>query len=159
MSKDKITIASPRGIIIPAAVLKREKDYPAGPHEPVEVPRAYGLSLIENRFADEVEPTTIEKPKASSSGRSTGRPKGQTAQQPDDQPDASADTLIGTNILPALIEIAPGKEVPLGEVVAKAHAKSGLSLEEWNALPEADRDALLTSMVDELKAEASQQQP
>ena len=159
MSKDKITIASPRGIIIPAAILKLEKDYQAGPHEPVEVPRAYGLSLIENRFADEVEPIVVEKPKTSPGGRSTGKPKGQAAQQPEDQADASADTLIGTNILPALIEIAPGKEIPLGDVVAKAHAKSGLSLEAWNALPEADRDALLTAMVDELKAEASQQQP
>lgn len=161
MASKKITIAFLQGGIIPAAILSLAKDRHCDALEPIEVPEFYGKSLIQDRIAIPAEPpaAVIEKPKTSPSGRSTGRPKGQAAQQPDDQPDASADTLIGTNILPALIEIAPGKEVQLGEVVAKAHAKSNLSLEDWNALPEADRDALLTAMVDELKAEASQQQP
>lgn len=99
------------------------------------------------------------KPKASLIGRSTAKAKDTASQPSGKQPDTSADTLIGTNVLPTSIEITPGQTLPLGEVVAKAHAKSNLSLEDWNALPEADRDALLTAMVDELKAEASQQQP
>lgn len=161
MASKKMTIAFLQGGIIPAAILSLAKDRHCDALEPIEVPEFYGKSLIQDRIAipADLPATVIEKPKASSSSRSTGRPKGQAAHQLDDQADASADTLIGTNILPALIEIAPGKKIQLGEVVTKAHAKSGLSLEDWNALPEADRDAPLTAMVDELKAEASQQQP
>jgi len=62
--------------------------------------------------------------------------------------------LIGTNILPAEIAISEGLSVQLGEIVAKAHERSGLSIEEWNALPEGERDALLLNEVEQVKSAA-----
>ena len=161
MASKKITIAFLQGGIIPAAILTLEKDRHCNALEPIEVPEFYGRSLIQDRIAIPAEMTTdtSEKTKVSSTNRLSVKLRNKVSPQANTEPDQSADTLIGTNILPALIEIALGKEVQLGEVVTKAHAKSGLSLEDWNALPEVDRDALLTAMVDELKAEASQQQP
>lgn len=61
------------------------------------------------------------------------------------------DTLNGSNTLPAKIEFGPDKSVQLGEIVAKAHQASGLSVDAWNALPEAERDALLNKTIDELR--------
>lgn len=161
MASKKITIAFLQGGIIPAAILSLEKDRHCNALEPIEVPEFYGRSLIQDRIAIPAEMTTdtSEKTKVSSTNRLSVKLRNKVSPQANTEPDQSADTLIGTNILPALIEIASGKEIPLGDLVAKAHANSGHSLEEWNALPEADRDALLTAMVDELKAQASQQQP
>lgn len=51
-------------------------------------------------------------------------------------------TLHGSNVMPATFEI-DGKTVSLGEIVAAAHAKSGLSVDEWNALDDDDRDEKL----------------
>ncbi len=56
---------------------------------------------------------------------------------------AANETLNGSNTLPALIEIADGKSVQLGDVVRQAFEKSGMSVEAWNALAETDRDGLL----------------
>lgn len=55
----------------------------------------------------------------------------------------ATETLNGSNTLPALVEIAEGKTVQLGQIVMRAHATSGLTVEAWNALPEAERDELL----------------
>ena len=60
--------------------------------------------------------------------------------------------LHGSDKLPAHIEIAEGKTVQLGTVVAEAHTASGLSEEAWNALPADERDALLNAEIDRLKA-------
>ncbi|CUX63279.1 hypothetical protein [Agrobacterium genomosp. 13] len=51
MSKKTITIAFPRGGIIPAAVLSLKEDKVCSPHEPVKVPTDYGQHLIDDRFA------------------------------------------------------------------------------------------------------------
>lgn len=61
------------------------------------------------------------------------------------------ETLNGSNTLPAKIEFGPDKSVQLGEIVAKAHQASGLSVDAWNALPEAERDELLNKMIDQLR--------
>lgn len=63
------------------------------------------------------------------------------------------ETLNGSNTLPALIEIAEGKTVQLVEIVMRARATSGLSVEAWNALPEAERDDLLGKTISEFKAD------
>ncbi len=63
-------------------------------------------------------------------------------------------TLNGSNTLPALIEIAEGKSVQLGEIVMLAFRKSGLQPDAWNDLPEADRDAALNLMIDNMKVAA-----
>ncbi|WP_137136561.1 hypothetical protein [Rhizobium sp. FKY42] len=163
MASKKMTIAFLQGGIIPAAILNLAKDRHCDAREPIEVPEFYGKSLIQDRIAipAELPSAVVEKPKASTNNRSTPKSKepAPAAAPTPDQPDPGIVTLIGSNILPDQVEIAPGKSVPLGEIVAKAHEKSGLSIEDWNALPQADRDALLTATVDELKAEASQQQP
>lgn len=57
------------------------------------------------------------------------------------------ETLLGSNRLPAVIEIGPFK-VQLGIIVSSAHLASGLTLEEWNALDEEDREQRLE---DEIK--------
>jgi hypothetical protein len=61
--------------------------------------------------------------------------------------------LHGTNALPAIVEIAAGKSVQLGEIVRAAHAQSGLSVEDWNALPQENRDDLLRKIVADLRAD------
>lgn len=62
--------------------------------------------------------------------------------------------LTGSSVLPAVITLAEGKEVQLGEVVAKACERAGLTAEEWNA-QEAERiEELLAQEVELMKAEA-----
>lgn len=72
--------------------------------------------------------------------------------KPTTKPQA-ADTLNGSNTLPALIEIAEGKTVQLVQIVMRAHATSGLTVEAWNALPEAERDELLGKTIAEFQAD------
>ena len=66
---------------------------------------------------------------------------------------SSAQVLLGTNVLPSLIEIG-GAEVQLGTVVARAFEVSGLTLEAWNGLEEVERDKLLVAQVEAMQAEA-----
>lgn len=67
----------------------------------------------------------------------------------------SAEILIGSDLLPSPVEITPEKSIQLGEIVAQAHSKSGLSADEWNAMPSSDREVLLDAYIDELKAAES----
>ena len=59
--KSKITVAFPRGGIIPKNVLKVDEDRRCGPGEAVTVPIEYGLHLIEDKFA--IEATSDQKTK------------------------------------------------------------------------------------------------
>jgi hypothetical protein len=59
----------------------------------------------------------------------------------------SEDTLIGSSLLPSKVPLAKGGTVPLGNVVAKAYKASGLSLEAWNLLPDADREDRLKQAI------------
>lgn len=59
---------------------------------------------------------------------------------------ATIETLLGSSVLPALIAIGDA-EVQLGEIVAAAHTKSGLSVEDWNALEDAARELLLEAEI------------
>lgn len=68
---------------------------------------------------------------------------------------ANEETLNGSNTLPADIKIAEGETVQLGEIVMKAHARSELTVDAWNALPEDDRDALLAKEIEHAKAEVT----
>lgn len=63
------------------------------------------------------------------------------------------ETLLGSSVLPAMVGIAPGKSVQLGAVVSAAHKSSGLSAEAWNALPDAEREALLWKTVEAMRAQ------
>lgn len=60
MSKKTMTIAFPRGGIIPAAVLSIKEDKVCSPHEPVKVPTDYGQHLIDDRFAVAVTSRTSD---------------------------------------------------------------------------------------------------
>ncbi|MCJ8005694.1 hypothetical protein MU483_13555 [Staphylococcus aureus] len=64
------------------------------------------------------------------------------------------DVLVGSNVLPANIELAEGVSVQLGEVVRQAFEHSGLSIADWNALDGDDREAELAAMVRELQSVA-----
>ncbi len=64
------------------------------------------------------------------------------------------ESLVGSNVLPANIELAEGISVQLGEVVRQAFEHTGLSIADWNALDEGDREAELAAMVRELQSRA-----
>jgi|GEM_PF-6072053 len=64
-------------------------------------------------------------------------------------------SLHGSSKLSATIEIAEGKTVQLGEVVAAAHLASGLTAEAWNALPDDKLDELLNAQIETLKQSAA----
>ena len=64
------------------------------------------------------------------------------------------ETLLGSSILPSMIELAEGNEVPLGAVVIRAHKESELSIADWNALENDDREARLAETLEAMKAEA-----
>lgn len=50
-------------------------------------------------------------------------------------------------------------QVQLGTVVARAHAGSGLTVADWNALDDATRDALIDDTIDEMLAEVEAKTP
>lgn len=165
MSKKKITIASPRGIIIPAAILGLEKDYSAGPHEPVLVPADYGYSLIENRFADKVDDTLAVKQKAEEKPRAGGKSDVVAKQEAGllplssgGEPGEAVDTLIGSNVQPSLIELSQDKTVTLGEAVAAAQQASGLSVAEWNAQLDDAREAVIAAAIEQMKSSGTDEQ-
>lgn len=62
--------------------------------------------------------------------------------------------LIGSSVHEAIYQIGSAT-LTLGEIVAKAHVASGLSVEEWNELEDEDRHAKIDIMLDEL-AEAAE---
>jgi len=55
----------------------------------------------------------------------------------------AAETLLGSSILPAEVEILADYTIPLGVLVCDVHRICGLSVEGWNALAEPAREALL----------------
>lgn len=71
-----------------------------------------------------------------------------------DSASPSMGVLLGTNVLPSLIEIG-GTEVQLGTVVSAAFTASGLTLEAWNVLEEVERDKLLVAQVEAMRADAA----
>lgn len=71
MSK-KMKIALPQGGLLDAGAMGEAEDVPVAPHEPVLVPNAYGLTLVENKFAYRVGGDAGEKPKKSGSRGAAG---------------------------------------------------------------------------------------
>jgi hypothetical protein len=65
--------------------------------------------------------------------------------------------LYGSSLLPATIRIGR-VDVQLGEVVRRAHAGSGLTVVEWNALESLQREGLLARAVYEMRAEVEKEQ-
>lgn len=61
--------------------------------------------------------------------------------------------LYGSSILPSWISIGL-KQVQLGEVVARSQKDSGLTVEQWNSLPDLKREVLLVATVYKMREEA-----
>lgn len=61
--------------------------------------------------------------------------------------------LIGSSVQPAT-QVIGDVTYTLGDIVVCAKADSGLSGDEWNALPEGERDVLIAKEVESLRAEA-----
>ena len=100
--------------------------------------RSFGLTLDEAReFGGNVELAEEINPQA----------------KPDDSglPQIpEGEVLIGSSIQPSIVMVA-GLEVQLGDVVKAAWQKSGLTVEEWNALDNDPREAFIAAEVDVLE--------
>jgi hypothetical protein len=70
---------------------------------------------------------------------------------PENPGEQNDEMLIGSSVLASTYEIA-GETVQLGAIVAAAHELSGMTVEEWNELPNDDREALLRAELDRLLA-------
>lgn len=75
-----------------------------------------------------------------------------STEQKTSQAPAKTDTLNGSNTLPAEIAISENLTVTLGEIVAAAHQRSGLTVDAWNELAEDERDKLLNREIEITKA-------
>lgn len=85
-------------------------------------------------------------------------PAAATTAQPKTAEAVSTDhvqTLLGSSVLASLVDIGLEAPVQLGEIVMAAHAESGLTVEAWNALPDADREERLAQAVEAMKAAVS----
>lgn len=60
-----------------------------------------------------------------------------------------SEALFGSNILPSTMYRPGGERVQLGDIVREAYRRSGLTISEWNHLPEEKRDEVLQIVVDE----------
>ena len=75
------------------------------------------------------------------------------AAKPAEEKKPGAEVLIGSSVHPAAFTIG-GKALQLGNVVAMAHTTSGLSVADWNALPDDERHERIDAELDRLQAEA-----
>ena len=57
-----------------------------------------------------------------------------------------------TYVVPAEVEVGGPNPVQLGLIVASAHERSGFTVEDWNALTDEEREALLNAEVERLKS-------
>lgn len=63
-------------------------------------------------------------------------------------------SLIGTDTLPALVDVRGGEEpMQLGTLVADAHARTSISVDQWNNLPSQIRDILIHFHLAHLRGE------
>jgi hypothetical protein len=58
--------------------------------------------------------------------------------------------LIGSDVLQAAIAYAGGFEITLGDLVQQAHTDSGLTVADWNGLPQAARNLILDGKLTQL---------
>lgn len=79
---------------------------------------------------------------------------GGDAHAPHPEPAASPEILLGGDF-PASFDIH-GKTYSLGDVVARAHVESSLSVADWNALPEDERDGKIEAELDRIDAAGAQ---
>lgn len=68
----------------------------------------------------------------------------------------ATESLYGSSVLPATIDLGHDVSIALGDLVAVVHAASNMSVEQWNALPEAERESLLAAAVEAARAQAAE---
>jgi hypothetical protein len=61
-------------------------------------------------------------------------------------------TLSGSNTLPATVKLSNGHEIALSEIATQAHANSGLTIAQWNELPNAERENRLNDVLQDIEA-------
>jgi len=66
--------------------------------------------------------------------------------------------LVGSSVQPESFELSDGSVLSLGDVVGRAHAASGLSVEDWNVLEDSAREGLIAETVDKLSGDDDQGQ-
>jgi len=64
-------------------------------------------------------------------------------------------TLIGSDRQPSEFDLGEGGKVPLGDVVCEAHRRTGLTIDQWNQLPDAAREAQISEVVTELETKGA----
>lgn len=57
--------------------------------------------------------------------------------------------LLGSSTIPAVTAIGD-RDVQLGEIVCEAFKASGLSVDDWNSLSDAERDEILSAQITEM---------
>lgn len=72
--------------------------------------------------------------------------------------DTPPPSLLGSSVQPESFELSDGNVLSLGDVVGRAYAVSGLSVEDWNALEDSAREALIAETVDKLSGEGDKGQ-
>ena len=87
------------------------------------------------------------KPAAPAPSSPSDATKDNKAANPETTQSPSESFLIGSSHQPSVVVVA-GAEVALGVAVATAQAKSGLTVEAWNALAEEDRDIWIDAEID-----------
>ena len=66
--------------------------------------------------------------------------------------------LFGSNVQPTMVDIN-GTEVQLGDVVMHAFTASQLTAEEWNGLPEAEREEQIAADIEAMRAAPPAEKP
>jgi len=66
----------------------------------------------------------------------------------------ASQVLLGSNVLDSVIDLTGNTTAALGEVVPRAHTRSGLTVAEWNELEPAEREAKLATEVEIMTEEA-----
>jgi len=136
----------------------------AGPAKPAEPAKAEDLVSGANRkwnvkgleevfsskgAATKAASELLEKQAADAAAKKAAEEAAAAEKAKEEQSDEQSDetVLLGSNLQPSEVEIKPGEKVQLGDVVAFAHKASGLSVEDWNALEDADREARLEQAI------------
>lgn len=70
----------------------------------------------------------------------------------DREQDGTPKMLYGSNVLGSFIWTQRGM-IPLGDVVRKAFERSKMTVEEWNATPDLERDFTLIKTIYEMRKE------
>ncbi len=122
----KICIAFPHGGIIPASVLGEKADVKMAAMKAVEVPEAYGLHLIEDRFAVAAEMPKKEDTKSEKKAAADKAAAEKAAAEKAAADKAAAEKAAEDSVLAAMAKLEKAGD----DMVAKAAAEDELKAAE-----------------------------